>query len=64
MSDPSRMERNLAALAQLSDEQKITAFDKVGTVVAGFSGSLEDLEKAVGMLMIGYHFGWKVLLLD
>ena len=63
MSDPSRMERNLAALAQLSDEQKITAFDKVGTVVAGFSGSLEDLEKAVGMLMMGYHFGWKVLLL-
>jgi len=35
----------------------------VGTVVAGFAGSLEDLEKAVGMLMIGYHFGWKVLLL-
>lgn len=63
MSDSSRMERNLAALAQLSDEQKIAAFDKVGTVVAGFSGSLEDLEKAVGMLMIGYHFGWKVLLL-
>jgi len=63
MSDPSRMERNLAALAQLSDEQKIAAFDKVGTVVAGFAGSLEDLEKAVGMLMMGYHFGWKVLLL-
>ena len=63
MSDPRRMERNLAALAQLSDEQKIAAFDKVGTVVAGFAGSLEDLEKAVGMLMMGYHFGWKVLLL-
>ncbi|MBT5293422.1 MAG: hypothetical protein HOH29_09315 [Cellvibrionales bacterium] len=63
MSDPSRMERNLAALAQLSDEQKIAAFDKVGTVIAGFAGSLEDLEKAVGMLMMGYHFGWKVLLL-
>lgn len=63
MSDSSRMERNLAALAQLSDQEKIAAFDKVGTVVASFSGSLEELEKAVGMLMIGYHFGWKVLLL-
>ena len=45
MSDPSRMERNLAALAQLSDEQKIAAFDKVGTVVAGFAGSLEISKK-------------------
>lgn len=43
--------------------KKFAAFDKVGTVVAGFAGSLEDLEKAVGMLMMGYHFGWKVLLL-
>ncbi|MDB2409996.1 MAG: hypothetical protein P8J42_04665 [Pseudomonadales bacterium] len=63
MTDLSRMERNLEALAQLSDDEKVAVFDKVGTVVAGFSGSLEELEKAIGMLMIGYHFGWKVLLL-
>ena len=63
MSDPVRLERNLAALAELSDAEKIAAFDKVGVAVANFSGSLEELEKAVGMLMVGYHFGWKVLLL-
>ena len=63
MSDPVRLERNLAALAELSDAEKIAAFDKVGLAVANFSGSLEELEKAVGMLMVGYHFGWKVLLL-
>ena len=63
MSDPDRLARNYAALAELSDEEKIAAFDKVGEAVAHFSGSLEDLEKAVGMMMVGYHFGWKVLLL-
>lgn len=63
MSDSERLDRNLAALASLTNEQKIAAFDKVGAAVARFSGSLEELEKAVGMLMVGYHFGWKVLLL-
>lgn len=63
MTDSSRLERNLAALAALSDEEKVAAFDKAGAAVAKFSGSLEELEKAIGMLMIGYHFGWKVLLL-
>jgi len=63
MSDPDRLQKNLAALAKLSDEQKVAAFDKAAYAVASFSGSLEELEKAIGMLMIGYHFGWKVLLL-
>ena len=31
--------------------------------MANFSGSLEELEKAIGMLIVGYHFGWKVLML-
>lgn len=63
MTDPSRLDRNLAALAEMTDEEKIAAFDMAGAAVARFSGSLEELEKAIGMLMIGYHFGWKVLLL-
>lgn len=63
MQKNERLEQNLAALANLSDEEKIAAFDKAGFAVANFSGSLEELEKAIGMLMIGYHFGWKVLLL-
>lgn len=63
MADESRLEKNLAALANLSDKEKIAAFDKASYAVASFSGSLEELEKAVGMLMVGYHFGWKVLML-
>lgn len=63
MSDSSRLEQNLAALADLTDAEKVAAFDKAAYAVASFSGSLEDLEKALGMLMVGYHFGWKVLLL-
>lgn len=63
MSDDKRLQSNLAALANLTDEQKVAAFDKAGEAVANFSGSLEELEKAIGMMMIGYHFGWKVLLL-
>ena len=63
MKDCERIEKNLEALALLSDDEKVKAFDKAGTAIANFSGSLEELEKAIGMLIIGYHFGWKVLLL-
>lgn len=63
MKDAERIEKNLEALALLSDDEKVKAFDKAGVAIANFSGSLEELEKAIGMLIIGYHFGWKVLLL-
>ena len=63
MQKPNRLEQNIAALAKLSDAEKVAAFDKAAYAVASFSGSLEELEKALGMLMIGYQFGWKVLLL-
>jgi len=63
MKDGERIEKNLEALALLSDDEKVKAFDKAGAAIANFSGSLEELEKAIGMLIIGYHFGWKVLLL-
>lgn len=63
MIDNDRIEKNLEALALLSDDEKVEAFDKAGIAIANFSGSLEELEKAIGMLVVGYHFGWKVLLL-
>lgn len=63
MQKSDRLEKNLAALADLSDQEKVAAFDKAGFAIANFSGSLEELEKALGMLLVGYHFGWKVLLL-
>ncbi len=61
--DDSRLQKNIAALAKLTEAEKAEAFDQAGLAVASFSGSLEELEKAIGMLMLGYHFGWKVLLL-
>lgn len=62
-SSDSRYNKNLAALADMTEAEKAAAFDQAGKAVAGFSGSLEELEKAIGMLVLGYHFGWKVLLL-
>ena len=62
-SDEERYQKNMNALAQMTEAEKASAFDQAGKAVAQFSGSLEELEKAIGMLMLGYHFGWKVLLL-
>ena len=30
-------------------------------VIRKFSGPLDELESAIGMYMIGRHFGWKIL---
>ena len=62
-ADDERLKKNLEALAKLTEKEKADAFDQAGRAIASYSGSLEELEKAVGMLMLGYHFGWKVLLL-
>lgn len=63
MSESDQYQQNVESLAKLSDEEKVAAFDKAADAVARFSGSMEELEKAIGMMMVGYHFGWKVLLL-
>lgn len=50
-------------LAKLTDEQKQELQDLEATAVANFSGQLDELESALGMLRMGHHFGWKVLYL-
>ena len=35
----------------------------VERAIDNFSGNLDELEDAIGMYMIGSHFGWKVLVL-
>lgn len=35
----------------------------VNEAIERFSGSIDELEKAIGMLYIGDYFGWKVLVL-
>jgi hypothetical protein len=44
----------------MTDEQIMSLVDQA---VDGFQGELNDLESAIGMLMIGRHYGWRVLLL-
>lgn len=50
-------------LAQLSPEQKIQLQDIEDKAITYFSGTLDELESALGMLKMGHHFGWRVLYL-
>jgi len=44
----------------LSDEELLRLVDRV---VDQYDGNLDELESAVGMLMLGRYYGWRVLLL-
>jgi len=44
----------------MTDEQIMTVVDRA---VDGFQGELIDLESAIGMLLIGRQYGWRVILL-
>lgn len=44
----------------MSDKQLVELIDKA---TKNFSGSLDTLESAIGYLMIGRKFGWKVMFL-
>ncbi len=47
---------------ELIDEQEAKRrHDLMDKAIFNFSGSLDELEGALGMYMIGRHFGWKVL---
>ena len=38
-------------------------FDKLDFAIKDFEGNLDDLESALGMYLLGRHFGWKPLLI-
>lgn len=44
----------------MTDQELLATIDRA---VDNFNGNLDDLESAIGMLMIGRHYGWRVLLL-
>ena len=44
----------------MTDEQIVALIDQA---VGEFRGDLDELESAIGMLMIGRHYGWRVILL-
>ncbi len=50
-------------IAKLTDEQHKQILDVQENAIAGFTGLLDELESALGMLVMGHHFGWKVLYL-
>lgn len=50
-------------LAKLTDAQKDQLNKIEEEAIASFSGQLDELESALGMLRMGHHFGWKVLYL-
>lgn len=35
--------------------------EKIGQVCEEFHGQLDDLYKAVGMMVVGQHYGWRVM---
>jgi hypothetical protein len=50
-------------LANITDDQRNLLVEIEGNAIAGFTGQLDELESALGMMLMGHHFGWKVLYL-
>jgi hypothetical protein len=50
-------------LAKLTPEQEAQLQAISRRAIADFEGQLDDLERAIGMLHMGFHFGWRVLVL-
>lgn len=50
-------------IAKLSGEQLLQLQVIEENAIAKFSGQLDELESALGMLRMGHHFGWRVLYL-
>ena len=45
----------------LEEEAELARIER--DAIARFSGQLDDLEAALGMLRLGHHMGWRVLVL-
>jgi hypothetical protein len=50
-------------LRNLTDEQKAKLQQIEDYAISNFTGTLDELESALGMLRIGHHMGWKILYL-
>ncbi len=60
---PSRKVPLNERLAKLTPEQTSQLQDIEDKAITNFSGTLDELESALGMLRMGHHFGWRVLYL-
>ena len=62
--EQKRIERNLAKLAVTdTGTRSRTRPHRTRSNSRGFSGMFDDLEAALGVLRIGHHLGWRVLVL-
>lgn len=50
-------------LAKLSDEQQQQLQEIIDRAIREWHGQFDELESALGMLLLGHHVGWKVLYL-
>ena len=62
MENPHK-EANLAAVADrsLTVEAEMIRIER--EAIANFSGTFDDLELALGVLRLGHHVGWRVLVM-
>ena len=60
---PAEIRKNEHALAPLTQDQVWKMYEIERKAIARFSGQLDELEAAIGMMHIGYHFGWRPLVL-
>jgi len=58
---PSRKDESKERLYKLTPEQKIQLQEIEDKTISTFTGSIDELESALGVLRIGHHVGWRVL---
>lgn len=59
----NKFEVNLTKVANRTVDQAADLERIEKEAIANFAGQLEELEAALGMLRLGHHLGWRVLVL-
>lgn len=60
---PAEVRKNMSRLAALTQEQVWEMHQIERNAFAKFHGQIDEYEAAVGMMHLGYHVGWKPLVL-
>ena len=60
---PAEVRKNLHMLAPLTEDEVWQLYEIERKAIAGFKGTFDELEAALGMLHMGFHVGWKPLVL-
>lgn len=59
----AEIRKNTARLAPLTQDQVWQLYEIERKAFASYTGQFDELEAAIGMLHLGYHIGWKPLVL-